>query len=841
MELFLRSENDESILLTLVVDNLSGFEQWAREKMLTVYAAYPPAGIIVLEDRLRHFWDTTLLRPDVLFADFGRLSANEELPVPGHNLFTDNIQFVHARQPHLTGDGTTISIKEFRFDSSDVDFKNRVLSSSKSSPFQTTHAGIMASLAAGAGNSDHAGRGVARGSSLLSSNFAGLLPDDDEDYAQFDVSVQNHSYGLDIENYYGAGALAYDVSTVNHPLLLHIFSAGNMGTAASIFGPYADVEGFANLTGNFKMAKNVMVVGAVDSFGVVPAFSSRGPAYDGRIKPDMVAYGQDGASGSAAFVSGSAAIVRQAFRGKYGYRPSSDIVRAVLIGSAKDIGTPGPDFTSGFGKLDLKAAVRLTQDYFVETGMIVEGGEETFTIDLPPNIHRFKTTLVWNDAPALPNAPKSLVNDLNLLVIAPDGSSRQPWALSTFPHPDSLSLPAQRGRDSLNTIEQVSIDFPDAGAYQVRVSGHSIPTGSQSFALAAHWDTLLHFEWTYPVRNDPATAGKQIVLRWETSFSEETGILEWRSPENQNWQRIDSEVALSAGYKKWLAPNAFTEAQVRMRVEGRDFPSDTFLIAPFLRMNIGFNCPDSVLLSWAAVSPEATYRVWGLGDRYLEPMMVVTDTFVVLQKADYPQRRFAVSAISRDGLAEGAVSSAPDIASQGAGCYINNLLAFLNDENQIDLSLEVGSLHGVQKVFIEKWRNQGWAIFREEFPSSLLSFFADNSPVQGANTYRARLEMENGGALTSEPTTVFYAGKSGYLVFPNPVKAGQTLSVLSKVTDEIPQFLLYDVLGKLILERLLDESKVDIPLSALPPGCYFWMAIGESVGRLASGKLLIKQ
>ncbi len=38
---------------------------------------------------------------------------------------------------------------------------------------------------------------------------------------------------------------------------------------------------------------NVLAVGAVDSFGVITGFSSAGPTYDGRIKPDVVALGEN--------------------------------------------------------------------------------------------------------------------------------------------------------------------------------------------------------------------------------------------------------------------------------------------------------------------------------------------------------------------------------------------------------------------------------------------------------------------------------------------------------------------------------------------------------------------
>ncbi len=839
LEISLRSAGEDSLTVILWVEDLSAFEPWARHAGFVVHRKYAPGNLIVLQDRVGRFRDTTLQRQDVRFADIARLHSKEEFSVPGHNLYIDNIAFVQRRFPHLDGTGMTISIKEHRFDTADVDLKNRIVPNSKASSLVRPHASVMATLAAGAGNSSPSGRGVARGARLLSSSFAGLLPDDDEDYNLFGVSTQNHSYGVDMENFYGAEAYAYDLSTQSHPELLHVFSAGNSGLAAAASGVYAGVAGYANLTGNFKMAKNVLTVGAIDSFHTVTAFSSRGPAYDGRIKPDLVAFGQDGASGSAALVSGSALIIQQAFLDQFGTLPGSDMLRAVLVGSAKDTGNPGPDYLSGFGCLDLKKAIRLVQEQWLNTGEAGEGERAGFSIDLPSGIRRLKITLAWNDIPAQPNASKALINDLDLIVEGPSGSTWQPWTLSAFPHPDSLALPARPGRDSLNTIEQVSIDHPAEGRYHIYVQGHAVAGFAQPFAVVAQWEESGRFEWTYPLGGDPAESGRQAVLRWENSFPVDTGILEWKPVAADTWQVIDAGVELSTGFRKWALPGIFAPAQVRMRVAGLEFPSDTFLIAPLVRVQVDVNCPDSVLLSWNSVAPDALYRLWGLGEHYLEPLLQTPDTLVVLQKTEFPQQRFAVSLKSFGSFTQGPAGGAPDVELQGAGCYISNLLALLDDAEAVDITLQIGSLYGMHRIFLEKWRNGVWINFKEAGPSGTSYIFKDEMPDQGANTYRARLAMENGGMLFSDPVAVYYAGKGGYLVFPNPLPIGQSLSVLSRIGAEVPEFRLYDLSGRLVARRAVEDSKMDTKLPLLPQGLYVWEIRSEEGGRLAAGKLAV--
>ena len=76
----------------------------------------------------------------------------------------------------------------------------------------TTHASQMATMIGGGGNSSDFSLGPAWGASLSSSSFETLLPDPIESYVQLNVSVQNHSYGTAIENYYGADAASYDAS-----------------------------------------------------------------------------------------------------------------------------------------------------------------------------------------------------------------------------------------------------------------------------------------------------------------------------------------------------------------------------------------------------------------------------------------------------------------------------------------------------------------------------------------------------------------------------------------------------------------------------------------------------
>ena len=190
----------------------------------------------------------------------------EELTTGAVDYTLNAITHIRAIYPALNGDSVIISIKEQKFDFSDIDFKGRFISSPLAATTTSSHASIMATIAAGGGNTSLFAKGVAWGSFLNSSDFSILLPDPDQVYKNAGITIQNHSYGTAIENFYGSDAVAYDMSVWNNKQLVHVFSAGNSGTSASTSGPYIGIPGLANLSGSFKMAKNIITVGHLDSF-----------------------------------------------------------------------------------------------------------------------------------------------------------------------------------------------------------------------------------------------------------------------------------------------------------------------------------------------------------------------------------------------------------------------------------------------------------------------------------------------------------------------------------------------------------------------------------------------
>ena len=802
----------------IAVSDKKSFKEFTGKisRISTIYE-YDEAGIIVVRSSWKDIAETIAARPEVMFIDEQRI-PKEEVAVSNLDLSANKVNLVHSEFPFFNGQSLVVSVKENKPDTADIDFKGRYISTSTSSPTLSSHATIMATIIAGGGNTYYEGKGVATAAEISSTNFSNLLPEPDAYYQQYNITVQNHSYGTDIENYYGADAAAYDASVAVRAPLLHAFSAGNSGTLTSNAGNYSGIAGYANLTGSFKMAKNILTVGHIDSFGTVLPASSRGPAYDGRVKPELVAFALDGSSGATAIVSGIALILQDAYKQLKGTLPSSDLVKAILLNSADDVHTRGIDFVSGYGSVNARKAMQELAGGTYFQNAVIAGATSEHDIFIPANTRSVKVTLVWNDPSAVANASKALINDLDLeLVQLSTNQVWQPWVLSHFPNKDSLSLLPVRKRDSLNNIEQVSIDNPVAGNYTIRIKGINVPA-SQSYAIAFQFDQKDTFVWSWPSKLDNVLSGTSNTLRWESSFENGDGILEYSIDNGNNWEQINSSANLNTGYYKWQAPDTFATALLRMNIQGQQYLSDTFTISDRINISVGFNCPDSFLLYWSRPAGVDSFQVYKLGDRYLEAMLKTGDSMVVLGKNLNAAMHYSVAPLLNGKTA--LKSFAINYATQGVDCYIKSFLG-LSAGDEVLLKLELGSIYQVQRITLEKFSQNN---FQSSQIVTLINgtfySFTDALPTNGINIYRVKIELSGGRVIYTEPVNIYYLGKIDFHVFPNPVGRTQPVTILSNQTEDV-RMLVYNTLGMKVHEELLFDPVNTISLEKLSKGLYF--------------------
>jgi len=618
-------------------------QQYAGDASFKIESQYSLSGSVQIKANA-DWISKALLDSNIRFIANARKPFTER-ELTGFDLSVNKVNLAHGRWPTINGKGATVSIKEELMDTLDIDFKGRYLESSLASTNLQTHATTMATIVAGGGNTFYTGKGVAWGAQISNADFKNLLPDNLTVLQQSNVRVQNHSYGVGIENYYGADAQAYDAQMNQDTSLLHVFSAGNFGNQTSTAGLYNGIPGFANLTGSFKMAKNIITVGATDLFNSTTVISSRGPAYDGRVKPELVALGEDGSSGAAAIVSGISMLVREALIKKYGNTkyPSSALIKAILLNSADDIGAPNIDYTAGYGAANAWRALQTVEEGKIIQGKIGLNQANTYTISLPSNVHKLKITISWIDPAATVNSTTALVNDLDLELIQIANTNKYlPWILNSSPNLTALQSAATRGRDSLNNTEQITVDQPAAGNYQLVVSGSKLTGLEQAYSIAWQYDTTSHFQFTIPVKGNQLIPNTINTIRWETNLPG-TANLQYRI-DGGSWETIANNINLANNYYQWNCPNQLGLLQLRMIASLLNKQTDTIALAPIISAKTGFNCADSFLLYWPKIGV-SQYQVSQLGNQYIEPLLITADTILIKEKLNNPFQVYTVAPI----------------------------------------------------------------------------------------------------------------------------------------------------------------------------------------------------
>ncbi len=408
---------------------------------------------------------------------------------------------------NLTGDGVTVGI----WDGGRVRHTHRELAGRvtvlDTAPFRddahTTHvAGTLA-----AAGIDPRARGIAPDARIRSRNWLNDHTEMRTDAPLLDIT--SHSYGNQnsLGGEYNASAFWIDEVLYDFPHLLSVWAAGNQGT-----------RGFFSIqSGGGQTAKNSLVVGAVEDHLLDPHqptriepidFSNKGPTRDGRIRPDVVAGGRtvfstsdaaddayrvlSGTSMATPAVSGAAALLLQHHRNLHaGDSPRAASLKGLIVHTATDAHTPGPDPVTGYGLVNAaEAAAFLTEDAagsparrLIEDTFTGEDRSWSITATGDP----LKATLTWTDPPApLGQWSTPLVHDLDLRITDPHGHTHFPWTIDRL----LADAPARRDRpDHVSNLEQVLIDATDPGqTYTIHVGGGDF---TQDFSLLISNTSLL--------------------------------------------------------------------------------------------------------------------------------------------------------------------------------------------------------------------------------------------------------------------------------------------------------------------------------------------------------------
>ncbi len=287
--------------------------------------------------------------------------------------------------------------------------------------------------------------------------------------------------------------------------LRHVGHDGDWVPSTDFHPPDGGDDGWDTISGGLGSAKNILTVGAIHDIPggytqpsdvVMSTFSGWGPTDDGRIKPDLVANGisltssssssdtsyasASGTSLSAPNTSGSLGLLHQHAQDLFGVPLLAATMKALALHTADEAGVnPGPDYSFGWGLLNVAAAADVLTAHATAQGptfhlredVLTDGG--TLELDITANgANPLCATIVWTDPPgAVPPVEVDppdlvLVNDLDLRIQGPDDTIYRPWVLD----PTSPASPPTTGDNFRDSVEQVWIAAPVAGAYSITIS-----------------------------------------------------------------------------------------------------------------------------------------------------------------------------------------------------------------------------------------------------------------------------------------------------------------------------------------------------------------------------------
>jgi hypothetical protein len=503
----------------------------------------------------------------------------------------------------------------------ELDYKNRRNTTYNSNEVNE-HGSNIAYITGAANNYDEQYRGMAPGVTVVKLSWLSGI--DNIYNSGIKPLVSNYSVG------WGVGNLTYDNSARELDRMardlgayIHCFSSGNDGGANNTTLGYG--AGWANITGRVKSNKNNMTVHSTEYPGVQLDWTSKGPVADGRLKPDICAHGPEGTSYASPGVAGLIAVLYEAYNTSYNTTITrGDVVKAAILNTANDIDKKGIDYKTGFGEINPSRALQAIKDQRIITGTASITTPAVYTLTVPAGINEARFMLYWHDYPGTVGAAKALVNDLDLQVVTPAGDTLLPWVLdhTVGKHYD---LPLRK-RDTLNNVEQVTIDNPVSGSYKVIVKGTLIPQGPQPFVVTYDW-LPISIKIINPAPGFRVAPAGTILFTWNLFNQQATtadSVEVYLQPSSTTPVQLLASLPYNRLYYSYTIPGGFAASSTaRIIVKQRNTSlADTsafFHVMPAPK-NVAFvtSCANAVTLRWDTLGGGVSrYIIYRLGDKYM--------------------------------------------------------------------------------------------------------------------------------------------------------------------------------------------------------------------------------
>ena len=701
----------------------------------------------------------------------------EDVPLNYNNRAIHGVQSLAATLGrNLSGKNLIVGIGDNADPSQHVDLAGKlIMRTDEPVDLHGTH---TSGIIAGGGILNPMWTGMAPRTHLVVNAFSDILVNSPTYVADYKMPLTNNSYYNGDANCPGDGdynALSYyvDSQMLGYPKLLHVFAGGNDGYFTC--SPYP--SGYATIKSGFQTGKNILTVGSIDNMTYSRGTAtSLGPTNDGRIKPEIVAGGvnitstipvnsyasYDGTSMASPTVAGILALIVERYKQIHaGAYPDGALLKALATNSAVDLGNPGPDFIFGFGMISGRTTVEALEQnhYFFDS--VSNLGSQQFTIpSIPAGTFQLKILLYWPDAPAVPEAAATLVNDLDLTVTEPGGTIHHPMILD--PSPGGVNNNAVEGVDHTNNIEQVLVNNPPAGNYTITVNGSTVPVGPQPFYVAYE---IIQPSVTveYPFGTETWVPGSTEYIRWSAYGGDpNTFTIDYSIDGGSSWNTINNAVPSTSLSYAWTVPAVVTNnalIRITRNVAGYTGMSDyPFTIIGQPVLTVTNSCPGYAQLNWNSITGADSYDIMKLSADTMQVIGNTADTsFLVTPLNKDSSYWFSVRAVLAGSPGRRAIGQ--NIIPNSGTCTAS----FLNNDLILDSVLApvsgrqfTSSQPGIQRISIHV-RNPG------SIPtSSAVSFsFQVNGGATVTELSAAVIPADSGTVYTFSPSNSYDFSATG--------------------------------------------------------------------------------